>query len=135
MEACETDQFENHLRAILDLPLGGTALRVGAAVMLNILGDGDTAATTALMQQALAVPGAGLHWYGKGEAKVGRKMAHITFVGHSLYDIKQRAAPYGLLEGLPLAPEVRACVCRVRACVACVPALPCVGGGWDVQCL
>lgn len=106
MEACETDQFENHLRAILDLPLGGTALRVGAAVMLNILGEGDTAETKALMQQALKIPGAGLHWYGKGEAKKGRKMAHITFVGHSLFDIRSRAAPYGLLESLPLAPEV-----------------------------
>lgn len=39
MEACETDQFENHLRAILGMPLGGTSLRVGAALMLNILGD------------------------------------------------------------------------------------------------
>lgn len=106
MEACETDQFENHLRAILDLPLGGTALRVGAAVMLNILGEGDTAETKALMAKALSIPGAGLHWYGKGEAKKGRKMAHITFVGHSLYDIRSRAAPYGLLEALPLAPEV-----------------------------
>lgn len=109
MEACETDQFENHLRAILDLPLGGTALRVGAAVMLNILGEGNTAETKALMQRALAIPGAGLHWYGKGEAKAGRKMAHITFVGHSLYDIRARAAPYGLLNSLPLAPEVGGC--------------------------
>ncbi len=106
MEACETDQFENHLRAVLDLPLGGTSLRVGAAVMLNILGEGNTAETKALMQKALAIPGAGIHWYGKGEAKKGRKMAHITFTGHSLYDIKARASPYDLLATLSLAPEV-----------------------------
>lgn len=107
MEACETDQFENHLRAVLDLPLGGTALKVGAAVMLNILGEGDTEETKKLMQKALAIPGAGIHWYGKGEAKKGRKMAHITFTGHSLFDIKARTAVYGgLLGSWSLAPSV-----------------------------
>jgi len=107
MEACETDQFENHLRAVLDLPLGGTALKVGAAVMLNILGEGDTEETKKMMQKALAIPGAGIHWYGKGEAKKGRKMAHITFTGHSLFDIKARTAVYGeLLDSLSLAPSV-----------------------------
>jgi phosphoribosylaminoimidazole carboxylase len=107
MEACETDQFENHLRAVLDLPLGGTALKVGAAVMLNILGEGDTEETKKMMQKALAIPGAGIHWYGKGEAKKGRKMAHITFTGHSLFDIKARTAVYGgLLGSLSLAPSV-----------------------------
>ncbi len=107
IEACETDQFENHLRAVLDLPLGGTALKVGAAVMLNILGEGDTEETKKMMQKALAIPGAGIHWYGKGEAKKGRKMAHITFTGHSLFDIKARAAVYGgLLGSLSLAPSV-----------------------------
>lgn len=107
IEACETDQFENHLRAVLDLPLGGTALKVGAAVMLNILGEGNTQETKKMMQKALAIPGAGIHWYGKGEAKKGRKMAHITFTGHSLFEIKARTAVYGAFLGsLSLAPSV-----------------------------
>jgi hypothetical protein len=73
MEACETDQFENHLRAILGMPLGSTSLKVGAAVMLNVLGEGSMEDTKALMKRALAVPGAGLHWYGKAEAKKGER--------------------------------------------------------------
>lgn len=48
-----------------------TALRVGACVMLNILGEGNMDETTALVQKALSVPGAGIHWYGKAEAKKG----------------------------------------------------------------
>lgn len=106
MEACETDQFENHLRAILGLPLGGTALKVGAAVMLNILGEGSTAETKMMMEKALAIPGAGIHWYGKGEAKKGRKMAHITFTGPSLFEIQARASAYGLLASFSLASAV-----------------------------
>jgi phosphoribosylaminoimidazole carboxylase len=51
MEACETDQFENHLRAILGLPLGGTGLRVGAALMLNLLGTGNLQETKDIMRK------------------------------------------------------------------------------------
>jgi len=85
IEACETDQFEMHLRAILGLPLCGAELRVGASVMLNILGEGDDMAVTkAPMLQSLEVKGAGIHWYGKAESRKGRKMGHITYVGHSM---------------------------------------------------
>lgn len=58
-EACECDQFENHLRAVLGLPLGGTMLRVGASMMLNVLGDkgGSMEATAKLASQALSIPG------------------------------------------------------------------------------
>ncbi|KAG5179448.1 AIR carboxylase-domain-containing protein [Tribonema minus] len=97
-EACECDQFENHLRAILGLPLGGTRLRVGASMMLNVLGNGDMAETKALMSKALAIPGAALHWYGKAEARKGRKMAHITFCADTMEELRARVAPYGLLQ-------------------------------------
>ncbi|CAM9528991.1 unnamed protein product [Chrysoparadoxa australica] len=96
IEACECDQFENHLRAMLGLPLGGTDLVVGASMMLNILGSGDTASTTVLMQKALEIPGASIHWYGKGEARKGRKMGHITFCAPSMRELSERVKPYGL---------------------------------------
>ncbi|MGH7277934.1 MAG: 5-(carboxyamino)imidazole ribonucleotide synthase [Candidatus Rokuibacteriota bacterium] len=70
IEGAETSQFENHLRAVLGLPLGGTAAR-GTSLMLNLVGTvPDTAAV-------LAVPGAHLHLYGK-EPRAGRKLGHIT---------------------------------------------------------
>jgi 5-(carboxyamino)imidazole ribonucleotide synthase len=70
IEAAETSQFENHLRAVLGLPLGSTAPR-GYAAMLNLIGIQPEAA------KVLRVPGAHLHWYGK-EVRPGRKVGHVT---------------------------------------------------------
>lgn len=85
MEACGVDQFEQHLRAVLGLPLGDCELRVGGAMMVNILGQGNTpemvAKTMAPLRRALNVPDAGIHWYGKDGCVKGRKMGHITVTG------------------------------------------------------
>ena len=85
MEACGVDQFEQHLRAVLGLPLGDCQLRVGGAMMVNILGQGNTpemvAKTMAPLRRALNVPDAGIHWYGKDGCVKGRKMGHITVTG------------------------------------------------------
>lgn len=70
IEAAETSQFENHLRAILGLPLGSTAARESAA-MWNVLGASPR------WEDVLEVPGAHLHLYGK-EPRAGRKIGHIT---------------------------------------------------------
>ncbi len=70
IEGAETSQFENHLRAILDLPLGSTA-PVGYSAMVNLIGNIPDRA------EALAVPGAHLHLYGKS-ARPARKLGHIT---------------------------------------------------------
>ncbi|WAH66050.1 5-(carboxyamino)imidazole ribonucleotide synthase [Xanthomonas hortorum] len=70
IEGAETSQFENHVRAVLGLPLGSTAMR-GHACMLNWLGTMQDAAAF------LAVPGGHWHDYGK-EARVGRKVGHAT---------------------------------------------------------
>jgi len=80
IEACETSQFENHLRGILDMPLGDVAMRAPAAAMVNLLGS---TAGPALPQRgpALAVEGAHLHLYDKAEVRPGRKMGHITALG------------------------------------------------------
>jgi 5-(carboxyamino)imidazole ribonucleotide synthase len=77
IEACETSQFENHLRGVLDLPLGATDLRRPAAAMVNLLGSRSGPARPAL-REALAVPGAHLHLYEKAEVRVRRKMGHVT---------------------------------------------------------
>ncbi|CBJ28653.1 conserved unknown protein [Ectocarpus siliculosus] len=100
-EACECDQFENHVRAVMGLPLGGTALRVGASLMLNVLGDpgGSMEETTKVLKQALPVPGAAVHWYGKAEARAGRKMAHVTFCAETMEELRRKVAPFGLLPG------------------------------------
>ena len=70
IEGAETSQFENHIRAILDWPLGSTALR-GHTVMLNLIGDLPDS------KKVLAQPHAHLHLYGKDE-RPGRKVGHIT---------------------------------------------------------
>ena len=60
MEACDTCQFENHLRAVLGLPLGSCEMRTGAALMLNVLGAETMEETKALCDAALRMPGAGM---------------------------------------------------------------------------
>ncbi|CAE7723260.1 ade6 [Symbiodinium sp. CCMP2592] len=85
IEACGVDQFEQHLRCVLGLPLGDCQLRVGGAMMVNILGQGETpemvTKTMAPLRRALLVPDAGIHWYGKEGCVKGRKMGHITVTG------------------------------------------------------
>lgn len=105
IEACEVDQFEMHLRAVLGLPCPSTNMRVGAAVMINILGKSSMEETTEPLIKALSIPGAGIHWYGKSENRAGRKMAHITITGSSHHDVVNKASllginlsPYGVVK-------------------------------------
>ncbi|KAI0092906.1 Phosphoribosylaminoimidazole carboxylase [Irpex rosettiformis] len=100
IEACETSQFENHLRAILGLPLGSTALKVPSAAMLNIVGFSDSIVDIRNFSEfALTVPGATTHLYGKGESRKGRKMGHVTVVANSDAELHERLRP--LLEKVP----------------------------------
>ncbi|KAG5643247.1 phosphoribosylaminoimidazole carboxylase ade2 [Asterophora parasitica] len=100
IEACETSQYENHLRAILGLPLGSTALKVSSSVMLNLIGYSSSLdEITAIANIALGVPGAAVHLYGKSECRKGRKMGHITLVAESDAQLRTRLRP--LLEALP----------------------------------
>lgn len=94
IEACETDQFEQHLRAIAGLPLGSTALRVPAALMVNVLGapSGRDDDAYALLRRSLEVPGALAHYYGKAEARAGRKLGHFTITAPSYAELVARAA-------------------------------------------
>ncbi|MFL5804386.1 MAG: 5-(carboxyamino)imidazole ribonucleotide synthase, partial [Roseiflexaceae bacterium] len=94
IEACVTSQFEQHLRAILGLPLGDTALKVGAAAMVNVLGAGDgmLEQTQRPLDRALSIPGASIHWYGKPAVRAQRKMGHITLVAPTPADLASRLA-------------------------------------------
>jgi 5-(carboxyamino)imidazole ribonucleotide synthase len=77
--ACSTSQFEQHARAVCDLPLGSPeALRPAAIV--NLLGDLWTAEPPSF-SEALALPGVRLHLYGKRGARPGRKMGHLSATG------------------------------------------------------
>ncbi|MEM1008460.1 MAG: 5-(carboxyamino)imidazole ribonucleotide synthase [Myxococcota bacterium] len=81
MEACVTDQFEQHLRAICNLPLGQTTL-LSPAVMVNLLGAPEHTGTPQLqgLSQVLEIPGLALHLYGKAQTRPLRKMGHVTIL-------------------------------------------------------
>jgi 5-(carboxyamino)imidazole ribonucleotide synthase len=79
IEGSMTSQFHNHLRAVLDWPLGDTAMRAPVAVTVNVLGS-DDADVAARAPVALAVPGAHVHLYGKA-SRPGRKLGHVTVLG------------------------------------------------------
>lgn len=95
IEACATSQFENHVRAVLGLPLGSTRMRAPAAAMVNLLGFGDGSGVPFGLSEALRVAGAHLHLYGKSRSARGRKMGHVTALGATREEalaIAQRAA-------------------------------------------
>jgi len=91
IEACAASQFENHLRAILGWPLGSPAMRLPAAVMINLLGHGKGSGAPVGIQEALGLAGAHVHIYGKSTSAPLRKMGHLTMLGASMEDTLQRA--------------------------------------------
>ena len=91
IEACDTSQFENHIRAVLGLPLGNPNLIKPAAVMINLLGDAQGPSFPTGVQEALKVDGAHLHLYGKDQSQFGRKMGHLTVIGDSVTSVMDRA--------------------------------------------
>jgi 5-(carboxyamino)imidazole ribonucleotide synthase len=90
IEGVTTSQFEQHLRAILDWPLGDTTLRAPYVVTVNILGPRDGSDPATRRDAALAVPGVHLHFYGK-IARPGRKLGHVTALGSDLAETRDRA--------------------------------------------
>jgi 5-(carboxyamino)imidazole ribonucleotide synthase len=91
IEGCVTSQFENHLRAVLGLPLGSVAMTATAAVMVNILGSGGSQTRAEGLAEALRVAGAHVHIYGKLASRPGRKMGHVTVLGDTLAEAESRA--------------------------------------------
>ena len=85
IEAAYTSQFEQHIRAVLGLPFGSSAL-IQPAVMLNFTGEPDHSGPVHYegVSEALAEPGLSLHLYGKAETRPFRKMGHATIAASSL---------------------------------------------------
>ena len=81
IEACETSQFANHLRAVAGLPLGPVGLVAPAAAMVNLLGTRAALANPGGIPEATAGPRTFLHLYGKRDVRPGRKMGHVTALG------------------------------------------------------
>jgi len=90
IEGATTSQFENHLRAVLDWPLGSPAALAPFAVMVNILGGDLPDLHTAFRHVMARDPGLHVHLYGK-EVRPGRKVGHVTVLGDNVADLQARA--------------------------------------------
>jgi 5-(carboxyamino)imidazole ribonucleotide synthase len=90
IEGANTSQFENHVRAVLDLPLGSTDAVAPHVATVNVFGSADGSDPATKLAGALGVPGAHVHLYGK-EARPGRKLGHVTVCGNDETDAKDRA--------------------------------------------
>jgi len=93
IEGARTSQFEQHLRAVLDYPMGETALTAPAVAMANVLGGepGGMSIDERLHHLFAADPGARVHLYGK-QVRPGRKIGHVTVLGDDMTAVRARAA-------------------------------------------
>lgn len=99
IEGAVTSQFEQHLRAVLDLPLGQTTAREPWSVMVNLLGSELPDPRAAYPEVMAQFPDVKVHLYGK-EVRPGRKLGHVTAYGQDLEELKARArAAVALLRG------------------------------------
>jgi len=90
IDGARTSQFEQHLRAVLDWPLGDTSLLAPITVMVNLLGGEHTDFAITLPAALGAVPQAHVHLYGK-EPRPGRKLGHVTVTGDNLVEAREQA--------------------------------------------
>jgi 5-(carboxyamino)imidazole ribonucleotide synthase len=91
IDGAVTSQFEQHLRAVLDLPLGDTSPRAPWTVMGNVLGGDHPQLYPAYRHLLARDPGLKIHLYGKG-VRPGRKIGHVNVSGADLDDLKARAS-------------------------------------------
>ena len=92
IEGARTSQFEQHLRAVLDYPMGSTALTAPVVVMANVLGGplGGISIDERMHHLFATDPGARVHLYGK-QVRPGRKIGHVTVLGDDLVSVRARA--------------------------------------------
>ena len=90
IEGAVTSQFEQHLRAVADWPLGETSAQAPVTVMANFLGAEHTDLVTGLPAALAAVPEAHIHLYGKAP-RPGRKLGHVTVLGTDVTETRDRA--------------------------------------------
>jgi 5-(carboxyamino)imidazole ribonucleotide synthase len=93
IEGARTSQFEQHLRAVLDYPMGDTGLTAPAVVMANVLGgaEGGMSIDERLHHMFADDPAIKVHLYGK-QVRPGRKIGHVTALGDDLASVRERAA-------------------------------------------
>jgi 5-(carboxyamino)imidazole ribonucleotide synthase len=91
IEGTVASQFENHVRAVLGLPLGSPKMKAPAVAMINLLGTHKRPAQTEEVLEGFEQEDGHLHVYGKVQSKVGRKMAHYTLLGQSLEETYKTA--------------------------------------------
>jgi 5-(carboxyamino)imidazole ribonucleotide synthase len=90
IEGARTSQFEQHLRAVLDLPLGAPGATAPQVVMANVFGGTDPHVYERYLHVMAADPGIKLHLYGKG-VRPGRKIGHVTALGDDVGELRARA--------------------------------------------
>ena len=90
IEGATTSQFEQHLRAVLDLPLGAPGMLAPQAVMANVLGGTDPGVYDRYIHVMAADPGIKVHLYGKA-VRPGRKIGHVTVLGDDVSGLRDRA--------------------------------------------
>ena len=110
IEACPISQYDAHLRAILDIPILQSSLRLREpAIMLNILGGKSPDSHIQVAKKAYESPNASIHLYGKGDARPGRKMGHITLTAPTLAQAEKEIQPLvdfvDNQKGKPLGPH------------------------------
>ncbi len=107
LDACETSQFEQHLRTVCGFPLGNPALCCSSAVMVNLLGyEYSHDNYLAKRQELEQIPQAHVHWYGKTESRPGRKLGHVTVLLYEQNRYEGRAIAQ-TIESLWYAPLLR----------------------------
>ena len=92
IESSYTSQFEQHIRSILDLPLGSTEIKI-PAVMVNLVGKEGFYGPVAYknIDQILVIDGVNPHIYGKKQTRPNRKMGHVTIVNENLNEALKTA--------------------------------------------
>jgi len=90
IEGATTSQFEQHLRAVLDLPLGAPGAVAPQVVMANVFGGADPGVYARYLHVMAADPGVKIHMYGKA-VRPGRKIGHVTVAGDDLAELRARA--------------------------------------------
>ena len=85
IECCFTSQFDQHIRSILDLPLGSTDIKI-PGIMVNLVGENETEGDVIYqnIEKILSIPGVSTHLYGKKKSRLNRKMGHITIVDNKI---------------------------------------------------
>ncbi len=125
IEACPISQYDAHLRAILDLPIPQSSLRLREpSIMLNILGGKTPDSHLQVAKKALECPNASIHLYGKGDARPGRKMGHITMTAPTLAAAEIEIQPLIDIvddqKGKPLGPATDSTLQKTEPLVAVI---------------